>query len=298
MKSDRAHLQDIQVEQFKEIAAKLRETREAQGLSIEQLSTKTLIQRRLLYAIEAADVEQLPEMVYVRGFVKRYANALGLDGQEIADVLPVEGSSSHSMKPSWKELPAAQLRPLHLYLLYIVVIAAAVGILSHFLRQAESPTVAGNSGSPTTAPAEVVPNPEPDAGAVERTSVASTSAAGNNEEKPSATPADAAEDAEDTDEATASGPIQIEVTLTAQSWMRIVVDGQTEFEGVLQAGDERTWTAEEELTLRAGNAGGVMVAYNDGDAEQLGEPGSVEEVTYPQTQSTAQLAEAESTLPQ
>lgn len=293
MKSDRAHLQDIQVEQFKEIAAKLRETREAQGLSIEQLSTKTLIQRRLLYAIEAADFEQLPEMVYVRGFIKRYAEALGLDGQGIADVLPVEGSS-HSMKPSWKELPAAQLRPLHLYLLYIVVIAAAVGGLSHFLRQVESPTVAGNSGSPTAAPAEVVPDPEPDAGAVERTSATSTNAAENQEEESATT----AEDEEEADEATASGPIQIEVTLTAQSWMRIVVDGQTEFEGVLQAGEERTWTAEEELTLRAGNAGGVMVAYNNGDAEQLGEPGSVEEVTYPQTQSTAQLVEAESTLPQ
>lgn len=292
MKSDRAHLQDIQVEQFKEIAAKLRETREAQGLSIEQLSTKTLIQRRLLYAIEAADMEQLPEMVYVRGFVKRYAEALGLDGQGIADVLPVEGSS-HSMKPSWKELPGAQLRPLHLYLLYVVVIAATVGGLSHILRQAESPTVAGSSGSPTTAPAEVVPNPESDAGTVERTSATNTNAAGNNQE-PTAT---TAEDAEEDDEA-ASGPIQIEVTLTAQSWMRIVVDGQTEFEGVLQAGDERTWTAEEELTLRAGNAGGVMVAYNNGDAEQLGEPGSVEEVTYPQPQSTAQLIEAESTLPQ
>ncbi|MGP1385507.1 MAG: helix-turn-helix domain-containing protein [Thainema sp.] len=290
MKSDRAHLQDIQVEQFKEIAAKLRETRETQGLSIEQLSTKTLIQRRLLYAIEAADIEQLPEMVYVRGFVKRYAEALGLDGQGIVDVLPVEGTS-HSMKPSWKELPAAQLRPLHLYLLYIVVIALAVGGLSHFLRQVESPTVANNSSSPTTAPAEVIPDPAPQTSEVENT------ATNSNGEQPAATATDA-ENSDQPNESTVSGPIRVEVKLTAQSWMRITVDGTTEFEGVLQAGDERTWTAKEELTLRAGNAGGVMVAYNNGDAEPLGEPGSVEEITYPQTQSTARLVDAESTLPQ
>ena len=289
MKSDRAHLQDIQVEQLKEVAAKLRETREAQGLSIEQLSTKTLIQRRLLNAIESADTDQLPEMVYVRGFVKRYADALGLNGQEFVDVLPVEGFNN-SMKPSWKELPAAQLRPLHLYLLYVVVIAAAVGGLSHFLRQAESPTVASNSASPTAAPAEVVPDPAP------KTAEA-TAAASTTSEQPAAAAANKAEKSDQTDQATAKS-IQIKVQLTSQSWMRITVDGKTQFEGVLQAGDERTWTAEEELTLRAGNAGGVMVAYNNGDAEPLGEPGSVEEVTYPQPQSTAQLSRAALTLPQ
>lgn len=297
MKSDRAHLQDIQVEQLKTIANKLRETREAQGLSIEQLSTKTLIQRRLLHAIESADVDQLPEMVYVRGFVKRYADTLGLDGQALVDVLPLEGTN-HSMKPSWKELPAAQLRPLHLYLLYIIVIAVAVGGLSRFLRQVETPTVANSAGSPTTAPAEVVPNPASNSNGENTSTTNPNAAASNAEEKPAATE-NTTDTSDETDEANASEPIQVEVKLTAQSWMRIIVDGKTEFEGVLQAGDERTWTAQEELTLRAGNAGGVMVAYNNGDAEKLGEPGSVEEVTYPQPQSTAQLVDTESsTLPQ
>ena len=62
--------------------------------------------------------------------------------------------------------------------------------------------------------------------------------------------------------------------------MRVIADGRTEYEGILQQGDIRVWTAEEKLTMRAGNAGGVLVAYNNNKAEKLGEPGKVEEVTF------------------
>ncbi len=70
------------------------------------------------------------------------------------------------------------------------------------------------------------------------------------------------------------------MTLTAQSWLRITSDGRTEFEGILQPGDSRLWTADQALTIRAGNAGAVMVSYNDKQAEALGQPGMVREITY------------------
>lgn len=38
--------------------------------------------------------------------------------------------------------------------------------------------------------------------------------------------------------------------------------------------------ANKELTVRAGNAGGVLIAVNKKEAKQLGQPGQVEEVTY------------------
>jgi hypothetical protein len=62
--------------------------------------------------------------------------------------------------------------------------------------------------------------------------------------------------------------------------LRITSDGNTEFEGILQPGETRSWTADEALTIRAGNAGGVLVSFNDGQAETLGQPGMVKEVTF------------------
>jgi hypothetical protein len=48
----------------------------------------------------------------------------------------------------------------------------------------------------------------------------------------------------------------------------------------LQPGETRLWTADQALTIRAGNAGGVLVSFNEGQAETLGQPGMVKEVTF------------------
>jgi hypothetical protein len=75
-------------------------------------------------------------------------------------------------------------------------------------------------------------------------------------------------------------PVQVGVTLKSQSWIRVVADGKTEFEGVLPEGTQRTWVADKTLIVRAGNAGGVLVEFNDQTAKQMGAPGEVQEVTF------------------
>jgi hypothetical protein len=71
--------------------------------------------------------------------------------------------------------------------------------------------------------------------------------------------------------------------------VRIKADGKTEFEGILTEGTQRTWTADSQITIRAGNAGAVMVAYNEGQSTRLGAPGAVEEVKFPTDQQAASL---------
>jgi hypothetical protein len=82
--------------------------------------------------------------------------------------------------------------------------------------------------------------------------------------------------------------VQVSLTLTAQSWLRVMVDGKQAYEGVLSEGDQRTWEANEAVSVRAGNAGGVMVKVNNKPAVPMGNPGAVEEATY----NSKQVAEA------
>ncbi len=49
------------------------------GLSLDEIARATRIQRHVLEAIEADDFAALPAMVYVRGFIRLYAQALKLD---------------------------------------------------------------------------------------------------------------------------------------------------------------------------------------------------------------------------
>ncbi|HDR7791517.1 TPA: helix-turn-helix domain-containing protein [Bacillus luti] len=66
-----------------ELGQKLKEAREAKGLSIDQLHEITKIQKRHLVAIEEGNYDILPGAFYVRAFIKQYADAVGLNGEEL-----------------------------------------------------------------------------------------------------------------------------------------------------------------------------------------------------------------------
>ena len=66
---------------------RLREAREAQGLSIEDIAAQTRIPTRHLASIEEGDWTKLPAATYTVGFAKNYAGALGLDRNEIGEQL-------------------------------------------------------------------------------------------------------------------------------------------------------------------------------------------------------------------
>jgi len=61
------------------IGLKLKKEREARGLTLKDASSKTRIQEKFLDALEKDDLALLPNPVYVKGFLKKYAEFLGLD---------------------------------------------------------------------------------------------------------------------------------------------------------------------------------------------------------------------------
>ncbi|MBF2046308.1 MAG: helix-turn-helix domain-containing protein [Leptolyngbya sp. IPPAS B-1204] len=282
MARDVSHLQQEQVERLMQIGAYLRHVREEGGLSLEDVAARTLIQPRLLKAIEEGKLHQLPEPVYVQGFIRRYAEAMGLDGVEFAEAFPAE-KSLQIASSSWKDTPAAQLRPLHLYIAYIVLIMASVSLLSYIVgRSAPAPSSVnvrpGNSSStqaivPTTSPATNSSNPQ---------------GAATGSPTPRST-------ANRTRNAASDKPVRVDVKLTAQSWLEVETDGEVKLAEVLPEGTERTWTADKQVRIRAGNAGGVTIAHNGGKAEQMGAPGAVEEKTFASTQTSSSASSTEST---
>ncbi|MEI4715188.1 RodZ domain-containing protein [Bacillus cereus] len=66
-----------------ELGQKLKKAREAKGLSIDQLHEITKIQKRHLVAIEEGNYDVLPGAFYARAFIKQYADAVGLNGEEL-----------------------------------------------------------------------------------------------------------------------------------------------------------------------------------------------------------------------
>jgi len=78
------------------IGSTLRDARVQRGLTIDQVAQDTRISARFLEALEAEMFDQLPAPVYVRGFLRSYANYLHVDSQPLLEELALTGGAGLS----------------------------------------------------------------------------------------------------------------------------------------------------------------------------------------------------------
>jgi cytoskeleton protein RodZ len=249
-----------QAEQLKAIGSKLSHEREARSVSLAAVATKTYIPLRLLTAIEAGRLDLLPEPVFVQGFIRRYADTLGLDGtalsKEFAIESPVPQYEAELLPLEPVEvLSEPSKRPLWLYALGGAIglgaIALIIASLVNHPKKAEPPTSKPLTNSTTSQTAKP-----------QATAPSSASLSPNASAK----------------------PVAVNLNVTDKSWVQVIVDGKVAFEGTLQKGTQQAWGGQKQVIISAGNAGGVLVSYNNGVAKPLGAPGKVvEEVKFPPT---------------
>lgn len=70
-------------ESLKKIGEMFKERRSERNLSLKEIETATSIRMNYLRAIEEGEVFNLISQVYAQGFIKQYAQFLGLDGNRI-----------------------------------------------------------------------------------------------------------------------------------------------------------------------------------------------------------------------
>ena len=245
----------------------LGDARAARGLTLQEVSASTKIPVSKLQAIEHDEIGSLPGGVFTRGFVRAYAEAVGLDPQEVLaqfeSRFPAESSvatlhATHAGRANerlakrqrrargliWLALPAA---PLVLWLL-------AAGVPDEEEAAAPVETVAGElelgsapgSGSESAPAAPAIPPP----------------AASGARTDPPAAPADAE-------------ALVMEIGPTADCWVLASADGATVISRVLRAGDREAVVAREAIELRIGDAGAFAFTINQRPGRSLGAPGEV-----------------------
>ncbi len=83
-----------------ELGIILKEARETKGLSLDELQSITKIQKRYLLGIEEGNYSMMPGKFYVRAFIKQYAEAVGLDPDQLFEQHKSEIPSTYN-----EELP-------------------------------------------------------------------------------------------------------------------------------------------------------------------------------------------------
>ncbi|HFK1450089.1 TPA: helix-turn-helix domain-containing protein [Bacillus pacificus] len=129
-----------------ELGQKLKEARGTKGLSIDQLHEITKIQKRYLVAIEEGNYDVLPGAFYARAFIKQYADAVGLNGEELLveyqstipqsekrDVPQVStGQKTQETMQKSSSWPIAD----HMPKILVALLVIAVGVVIWFVFQA------------------------------------------------------------------------------------------------------------------------------------------------------------------
>ena len=126
-----------------ELGARLKEARLAKGYSIDDLQEITKIQKRYLTGIEEGNYATMPGAFYVRAFIKQYAEAVGLNGDELLESYKTDIPSPTNDDVS-KSIPATPSRrslggrtsnkfmeafPMIVVALFIIAIIVIVWIL-------------------------------------------------------------------------------------------------------------------------------------------------------------------------
>ena len=139
-----------------EIGSSLREARLRQGLDLPAVEQATKIRGKYLQALEDEQFDVLPAQTYVKGFLRTYAEYLGLDGQLYVDEFSsryVLGEEEALHRPRLSPAPRGprvQSRVVVLALLGIAIVTALVIVA--WTRGGSGPqTIPGLAGQQTVA---------------------------------------------------------------------------------------------------------------------------------------------------
>jgi cytoskeletal protein RodZ len=271
----------------------LKSTRLAKGISLEQISRETRVGKDILLSIEREDDEALPAEVFVKGFLRAYAEAVGLDGGEVVDKYASQHQSTRERiapqqlytQPIYTH-PSRRRWPL--LLAVFAALAMLVFISIYLTTQSFSPTVVEtHQASSGHEPAATAPPPrEPSPDTVHRSVTAPEKAPEKTaevERPPEPEVQDAAAGSEPTALPEAADALKMTLGVIAkeETWMKIIIDGGKPKEYTLNAGDKLSLQARTAFNLLIGNAGGVDLRFNGRPVGVPGKSGQVIALQFP-----------------
>jgi cytoskeletal protein RodZ len=225
-----------------ETGEKLRQARELKGVSLEEAQNKTKIHIGVLRILEKGEAPRNVNLIYLKGFLKIYADFLGLDPKAVVEGfnlnLPVE---DRQVKPKTdepkKELDFSLHKPrfaatgkLIASLIIVLVIILVISALLH--RKPKVKVAVKPVESEQTAKANNIP--------IEK-----------------------------------SSKIKLSVRAKNSAWISVKSDGKTVFKGIFRRGMSETWIAKERMELSLGDAGAIELEVNGKRIPALGRKGEV-----------------------
>ena len=263
----------------------LRSEREKQRLTIKDVENETSIRALYIEAIEKGDQKALPSEVYVKGFIRNYADFLHLDADALARqyreelhgieeaapgvaALPVAEGGEHgpfSSGSDFRERVQKSHRTQNILVTVGVILIAFIGSIYYFFGDEpaakQKPNSAASGGMIRQEPPVV------------RSSASSSKESVSPAAEPSMESATAAA-------ASVNRGVEVSAKFTGRCWIQAVTDGKVVYEGTAEPNQTLSWKGADRIAVTVGNAGAVDIVYNGRSLGRLGKEGDVVEKRF------------------
>lgn len=232
------------------VSKMLKEARLAKGLSLEEAEAATSIRKLYLDAVEEGEFDKIPGDVFTKGIIRTYGNFLGLNGPDLVNIYKAQNSGLTKEAVAPKPIRmvekisiSPQIKPERVssgnWLSYIVVLALVIvvaGGIAWFMNTDSSQNLVSE-------PAAV-------------------------------------ENSMPAEEKAAPKPVYDGVNLalkcvTDRCWMEVTADGEIVFSGIMEAGQQQSFKAKENISVHYGNIGAMEITVNGETLPKDPEVGSV-----------------------
>lgn len=267
------------------LSTQIAAAREQRGITVADAARRLHLRAEFIQAMDSGDWRKLGPAIYARGFIRNYARLVGIEpaviGAQLDEAIPIEAPPAVvpmlAEEPNGVEVsapvavaPRAErdtLRSsLYPWLLGVMTALAAVLVIA-VLYYTFGPQPRDQAQVATAGQAQPVSaSPAPQDAAIFN--------GGAGIAQP----------------AVQKDGVNLQVQLTQNSWLSVTVDGKRVVYETLPAGTVRDFHGVREITLRAGNAGGVNATIDGKPLGTLGQPGQVQELVFaakPATQSSS-----------
>lgn len=236
----------------------LKNTREAKGITIEQVAEATSIRVLYLEAIESEQFSLVPGEVYLKGFIRNYANYIGLNGPAMVEKYKEQVEVNKGNEPSVQaeinvikhtqtkhssqnerklgkfdvNAMKSQLekfvtaRNISLLAGIVVVLVAANFLSSFFTGGIESETTKTKQAAVESVQSESANKSQVASVLKDQSGIYIVNGAAN---------------------------IETQVEFSGDCWTEVYADGKEVFIGMMSAGKTVNWKAEKELQIKVGN---------------------------------------------
>lgn len=250
---------------MEEIGRNLKQARSRLGLTLDEAERSTRIRARYLDALERGDLAALPSQVQARGFLRNYAEYLGLDHQALLQRYSEEVHSQRTRplrKAKFEEAttrPSVSVRPRRVSSDLILAAVITVSLLAVLIwglgRLAASLRERAQQASPF-----LIPTFTPELASAATDALL---------EQPAAVQSTATLALEF--EPVLTSGVDLRLLVERRSFVIVAVDGAEVYRGRPAPGELLEYQADDLVRVTTGNAGGLRVFYRGEDQGLMGE---------------------------